>query len=120
MAPRRSDAQRMPDIDHSERRVHQRKKLHLFCQLTCAGRSHPAVVLDISTSGLFVRTAAAPPLGTQVEVTIRLAGGQAWALVAEVAREPQAETALDAIQARGLGLKILNPPSGFAEFVTKL
>ncbi|MDH3521413.1 MAG: PilZ domain-containing protein [Myxococcales bacterium] len=110
----------MPESAHEDRRSEARKKKNLFCQLECCGRFYPAVILDISPSGLFVRTTATAPPGTRVEVTLRLAGGHTWTLPAEVARDPQSNPALDPIPARGLGLRITDPPDGFAAFVADL
>jgi hypothetical protein len=104
----------------NNQRIEPRKKKTLFCQLDCRGKRYPAVVLDLSPSGLFVRTATALPLGTEVEVTLRLAGGKAWSLRAEVAREPQADSSRDSLYALGLGLRITGAPDGFAEFVGSL
>ena len=97
-----------------------RKKKTLFCQLDCRGKRHPAVVLDLSASGLFVRLATALPLGTEVGVTLRLAGGKEWNLRAELAREPQADSSRGPLYGMGLGLRITEAPDGFAEFVESL
>jgi len=103
-----------------ERRTEPRKQKNLFCQLECGGKCYPAVILDVSPSGMFVRTAAALAPGTDVEVTIRVAGGQTWKIGAQVAREPQANAKLESIQARGLGLRITRAPDGYVEFVETL
>ena len=92
----------------------------MFCALECLGRRHQAVVLDISPSGLFVRTAAAVPPGTPVQVTLRFVGGVVWELSAKVAREPQTRSAYAPIPARGLGLQIIEAPEGFAEFLESI
>jgi hypothetical protein len=110
----------MAEQAYDKQRSDPRKKKTLFCQLSCRGKHHPAVVLDLSASGLFVRTATVLPLGTEVEVTLRLAGGKAWNLRAEVARDPQLDTSRNSLYALGLGLRITGAPDGFAEFVANL
>jgi hypothetical protein len=110
----------MVDQAPKERRSRPRKKKTLFCQLDCRGKRYPAVVLDLSPSGLFVRTATALPPGTDVEVTLRLAGGKVWRLRGQIAREPQADSRLNSVSARGLGLRIISAPDGFTEFVETL
>lgn len=110
----------MADGVPEERRREARKQKNLFCQLECAGKSYPAVILDVSPSGMFVRTAAAFAPGTEVEITIRVAGGQTWKIGAEIAREPQADSSLKSIKARGLGLRITRAPDGYLEFVESL
>jgi len=107
----------MADQVRKERRSESRREANLFCVLECQGRRHQAVVLDISTSGMFVRTTAIAPPGTPVKVMLRFVGGVAWELGAEVAREPQALASYDPIPARGLGLRILEAPEAFVEFV---
>ena len=104
----------------SDQRAEPRKKKTLFCQLEFRGRRIPAVVLDLSPSGLFVRTATALPLGTEVEVTLRLAGGKAWNLRAEIARHAESGTSRDPLRGLGLGLRITSAPEGFAGFVESL
>jgi hypothetical protein len=109
-------SERIPE----ERRTEPRKQKNLFCQLECGEKCHPAVILDVSSSGMFVRTAAALAPGTDVEVTIRVAGGKTWKIGAQVAREPQANSKLKSIQARGLGLRITRAPDDYVEFVESL
>ena len=101
-------------------RAEPRTKKTLFCQLECLGRCHPAVVLNLSPSGLFVRTAVTAPRGTEVEVTLRLEGGKTWHLRAEIVRDAQAGSSRDLLHGQGLGLKIADAPDGFAEFVESL
>jgi hypothetical protein len=109
-------ADRAPD----ERRTEVRKQKNLFCQIECGGKCYTAVILDISPSGMFVRTAAAAPPGSDVEITIRVAGGQVWQVRAVIAREPQPASGRKAIPDRGLGLRITHAPDGYAEFVASL
>ena len=67
----------MTDPAGKERRSEPRRETSLFCMLEFLDRRHRAVVLDVSASGLFVRTAAAVPPGTPVKVTLRFLGGVA-------------------------------------------
>lgn len=103
-----------------DRRAAARKKKTLFCQLECMGKHIPAVVLDVSPAGLFVRTAIAAPRGTEVEVTLRCAGGQSWHLRTEIARDAQAGRSRDTLHGLGMGLRITTVPDGFVEFVESL
>ena len=110
----------MAERSYEDQRAEPRTRKTLFCQIACRGRQYPAVVLDLSPSGLFVRTAIAAPVGTEVEVTLRLAGGKAWHLRAEIARDAQTGASRDLLRGLGLGLKITDAPDGFAEFVESL
>jgi hypothetical protein len=110
----------MAERSYCDQRADARTRKTLFCQLECRGRSHPAVVLDLSPSGLFVRTAIAVPPGTEVEVTLRLEGGKTWHLRAEIARDARDGSRPDLLHGVGLGLKIADAPDGFAEFVESL
>ncbi len=67
-----------------------------------------------------MRTTAMAPPGTPVQVVLRFVGGVAWELNAQVAREPQALATYDPIPARGLGLRIIEAPEGFAEFLENI
>lgn len=110
----------MGDPNHNERRNEERVSRTLFCQILCEGKRYSAVVLDVSPSGLFVRTAVSPRLGTEVEVTLRLAGGQKWTLQALITRKLEGGGRIDTIRGRGLGLQILRIPDGFSDFVASL
>jgi hypothetical protein len=111
----------MAEQAHDERRRERRIPKTLFCQIFCEGKRYPAVVLDISPSGLFIRTAASPPAGTELEVKLRLAGGETWTLQTSIARKPRGGAAQgDILSSRGLGLQILEIPDGFSEFVASL
>jgi hypothetical protein len=110
----------MADQAYRDQRADPRTRKTLFCQVTVARRHFPAAVLNLSASGMFVRTATSPPIGTEVEVTLRLAGGKAWNLRAEIARDAQSGSSRDLLHALGLGLKITDAPDGFADFVESL
>jgi hypothetical protein len=110
----------MAERSYYDQRAEARTKKTLFCQLECRGRCQPAVVLDLSPSGLFVRTAIAAPRGTEIEVTLRLEGGKTWRLRAEITRDALAGSRPDLLRGLGLGLKIVDVPDGFAEFVESL
>ena len=110
----------MADPAHDERRTEERALKTLFCQILCEGKRYEAVVLDVSASGLFVRTSVSPPLGAEVEVALRLAGGQTWTLQASIVRQPQGGVRGNSNRGRGLGLQLLQIPDGFSDFVATL
>ena len=104
----------------NERRRAARKQKTMFCELVCDGKRHLSAILDMSPTGIFVRTVAKPPVGTEVVVNVRLRGGQSWSLRAVVARAPQRTGAAHPIPARGLGLQLLEVPDDYAEYVGSL
>ena len=110
----------MAEQAYDEPRREPRKGKTLFCQLVCDGERHAAVVLNVAPSGLFVRTAAALEHCDEVEVHLRLVGGQSWTLRAEIVRRPSNGRSGDRMLKRGLGLQLIDPPDGFAEFVEGL
>lgn len=110
----------MTDPAYDRPRGETRKNKALFCQLVCEDRRHPGVVLNLSPSGLFVRTATALPSCDEVEVILRAVGGQSWTLRAEIVRRPQDGSQGGRMLKRGLGLRLIDPPDGFAEFVEGL
>jgi hypothetical protein len=103
--------------DDESRRA-PRKGKTLFCQLVYEGTRHAAVVLNVSKSGLFVRSAMKLSSCDEVEVDLRVVRGQTWTLRAEIVRRPQ--HGRDKMLKRGLGLRLVDPPDGFAEFVETL
>jgi hypothetical protein len=111
----------MADSDRAqERRSVERRSRRLSCEIAVLGERHSAVVLDMSTEGLFLRTNAAPPPGTDLEVIIRRAGGEAWKIYARVARAGGDGRNAALLSSRGLGVTIVSAPEGFYDFLTSL
>jgi len=92
----------------------------MFCEVVHGDRHYPSVILDMSATGIFVRTIATPPVGAEVIVNVRMPGGRHWCPRAEVAREPQRNGASVPVPKRGLGLHLLEIPDDYAEFVASL
>jgi hypothetical protein len=96
----------------------KRVKRRITCELVIDGKRYSGIVLDLSTSGIFVQTAISCPVGKEVEV--HLAATRATpdlALRARVARGKRVPPQLLAAAGGGLGLRILDPPPGFAQLV---
>jgi hypothetical protein len=111
----------MADSDRAqERRSFERTSRRLTCEIAVLGERHSAVVLDMSTKGLFLRTNAAPPPGTDLEVIIRRAGGETWKIYAHVARAGGDGRNAALLSSRGLGVTIVSAPKGFYDFLTSL
>jgi hypothetical protein len=89
-----------------ERRRTRRNEQRLSCELLIGDRRHPGTVLDLSRTGLFVETAAAPPPGERVRVMLRLAGGGELELEAIIARRCAVPVRLGAALPGGVGLRI--------------
>ena len=104
----------------SERREAERSERRLGCELVVGERSHTAVVIDMSDTGLFVRTHAEPPPGDEVRLVLRRPGGEVWELRARVARVRRADGDSPLISGRGLGLEILEAPEAFQSFLEAL
>ncbi len=113
-------------MDESERvrpeRGAERKRRFLSCHLEVDGRSHTAVVLDMSVRGLFLRTNAAPAPDTLVDVVVGRPGGHCWKIAARVARQsdPKLHAHQPLVSSRGLGLLIVRAPDAFYEFLETL
>lgn len=99
-------------------RTAKRTVRRLACELYWEENRQRAVILNISSSGLFVRANTMPPVGTKVLVRIRRPGGELWEIEAEVARKLGMEEA--PAWSRGVGLVTLHAPPGYDEFVAEL
>jgi len=110
----------MAEQVEKEQRLDPRKQKTLFCQLAYDGKQYPAVVLDVSLSGLFVRTSLALPRSTEVEVRLGVAGGRSWKLRAEIARNPRGIACPAGLRSRGLGLRLIDPPEDYTQFIENL
>jgi hypothetical protein len=110
----------MPEEAPDERRRAPRKLKTMFCELVCDGKRYASAILDMSPTGIFVRTVATPAVGAEVVVNVRLLGGRSWSLRAVVARDPQRTGKAHPVPARGLGLQLLEIPDDYSEFVGSL
>ncbi len=91
---------------------------HTSCELEVDGKTHTGVIIDLSATGLFVRTNATPREGDPVRVVMRRPGGEVWEIRARVARKTdrwQTPT-----PRRGLGLEIEEAPHAYHVFVCTL
>ena len=82
-----------------------RKRVH--CRLTQWPHRFAGVVLNVSRTGLFVQTSAAPKIGAEIEVTLSQ-GTQATpvALTAEVVWHRRVPASLRSVAEGGIGLRI--------------
>jgi hypothetical protein len=91
-------------------------KRRITCELVIDGKRQSGIVLDVSASGLFVQTAVTSPVGTEVEVHLAATRTTpALTLRARVARGRRVPPQLLAAAGGGLGLRVINPPPGFAQ-----
>lgn len=104
-----------PEIDP---RAAKRAVRRLACEVFWEDERQRAVILNISSSGLFVRANTMPSVGTKVLVRIRRPGGAVWEIDAEVARKLGMQEA--PAWSRGVGLVTLQAPPGYDEFVAEL
>ncbi len=63
----------------------QRTTRHTSCELDVGGKTFTGVIVDLSATGLFVRTNIQPAEGAAVRVIMRRPGGQIWELQTQVA-----------------------------------
>jgi len=76
------------------------------------------VIIDLSATGIFVRTNLMPEEGSEVRVVMRRPGGQVWELQTRVMRKTERFAA--PTPRRGLGLEILEAPHAYHVFVSTL
>ena len=102
-------------------RTSPRLKKRISCALTRGDRHHSGIVLDISSSGLFVQTNAKPRPGEEVGVELSVPGRkQSVSLRARVARAKLVPPQLLTIAQGGLGLHIDTPPAEYLTLVEQL
>lgn len=86
----------------------------MTCELRFDGRKAGGIVIDVSETGIFVQTAAKPPLGSMVDVRLSPGAGRAdMDLRARVARTRRTDPRLARIEGSGIGLQVLDAPAEF-------
>jgi PilZ domain len=96
----------------------KRVKRRITCELVIDGKRQSGIVLDVSATGIFVQTAVSSAVGQDVEV--HLAATRTTpelTLRARVARGRRVPPQLLAAAAGGLGLRVIDPPPGFAQLI---
>lgn len=101
-----------------DRRAAKRIRRRLTCELRFDGRKTTGIVLNVSTSGLFIQTSARPAPGTVVEVHFSARGSSPeMDLRTRVARQKRVEPRLAQIEASGIGLQLLDAPEAYWQLV---
>src|SRR5262245_5791627 len=92
-----------------DRRIHDRKKRRIPCQLWVGKREHSALILDVSHAGLFIQTHARTQLGERLRLQFSLED-VVLELKVEVARTKAVPPNLLAAAKGGIGVRILSAP----------
>ena len=98
-----------------ERRVFERVRHRLSCELHYDGRKITGMLIDISARGLFIRTnsGAKPPVGTDFRVVLQGAGDGDIELVARLARSRVVRRELAIVATGGFGLELVSAPETY-------
>jgi hypothetical protein len=95
------------------KRVAERIRRRVTCELTVGGRSHRGIVVDISETGVFVQTEATPPPGVRLKVKFHAPDGSEFEVDACVARRQVAPPQLAGVVRGGLGIRVERPPEAY-------
>ncbi len=102
-----------------------RYRRRLTCGLRFGSERKPAVVLNLSTSGVFVQTSLRPPRGDRVVLDLSLPGGgpqseQRIELGGDVVWRSEVAARFSSVSAGGVGIHLRQPPSAYLDFVRTL
>jgi len=93
------------------RRRHQRVKRRFACEFLAAGQRYRGIVVELSSSGLFVQTDATTTPGSEIDLHLAGAGAVPDLVVrAVVVRRRMVPAPLAAAVRRGIALEILEAP----------
>ena len=104
----------------SGKRVMDRKKRRMPCELRVGSRVHSGLVLDLSPSGLFIQTNAKTRPGQAVDLSFSTDAGEALALRVEVVRKKVVPPRLLTLAQGGVGVRILSAPEAYYGFLRAL
>jgi hypothetical protein len=91
------------------------------CEIRAGTHRYFGVVLNVSEQGLFLQTNARIEPGTLLDLTLSAANDTAQlALRGRVARRLRAPQQLASVVPSGLGVRLLDPPVAYRDFVAKL
>jgi hypothetical protein len=101
-----------------DKRAAPRQKRRMTCELRYDGSKASGIVLDLSSSGLFVQTSARPPANSIVVVHLEARGNlPVLDLRTRVARLKRVPPRLAGLTPPGLGLQILDAPEAYFELI---
>ena len=99
----------------------ERKKRRMPCDVVFEGRQHSGLVLDVSPGGLFIQTSAKAKPGDRLDLKLSLPGeAQKLPLQVEVVRRVVVPARLLAVAHGGVGVRILNAPEVYYNFMEAL
>ena len=99
----------------AEKRRAKRQKKRFTCELWIDGkRAATGIILDVSSTGMFVKTNSRPAPGTEIEIRIDDRGLPEMRIRARVARQVRVDRRLMQLAAAGVGLEILDAPDDYA------
>ena len=102
-------------------RVAKRTKRRMACRLVLGRQRFSGVVLDLSSSGMFVQTTAKPRPRDPVTIELNVPGHrEPIRLEAHVARLVVVPAQLAAVAQGGVGLRIRNAPEPFFELLRQI
>jgi hypothetical protein len=100
------------------RRVFDRTKRRIPCELLIDERRFSGLILDLSAGGFFVQTSAKVAPGDKLDLEMSLPGDAGRITVqVDVARRKEVPPRLRAVAQGGVGLRILVAPNAFYGFV---
>jgi hypothetical protein len=102
------------------KRVTDRRKRRMPCEVLIAGRKHSGLVLDLSRSGLFIQTNAKTRPGQQFDLRISTGVGDPIGLVVEVVRRKVVPPRLLALAQGGVGVRVKESPEAYYAFLGDL
>jgi hypothetical protein len=102
----------------TDRRFEKRLRRRLSCELWVDDRRHHAVVLNLTSRGLFVQTRAKPAPGTEVELRMRVSTqDEPIVLQVTVARLFLVPPLLLSVAGGGIGLRVRSAPEAYLAFL---
>jgi hypothetical protein len=97
-----------------ERRREPRIKRRLTCEFFHGTTSHRGIILDVGPGGIFIRTSAVLPPGTEIDVHLAASvAAPAMTLRGCVARRRAVPAALTTLIQPGIGVRLLDVPREF-------
>jgi len=104
----------------NEKRQMPRSKKRISCAVTVNGQRYAGMVLDVSATGVFVQTSAAPKVGSTVTLELQLSGIETLPIRARVARRRSVPARLKSIVHGGIGLALEGAPEEYFRLIGEL
>lgn len=104
-----------------DRRSHQRRARRFMARFGVEAPTNLGFTLDLSSTGLFIKTTMVVPIGSKVTIVLTLQDDSSLNLIGTVIWNKRVPAGLDRVMPKnGIGVLLIDPPEVYLKFISSL